>query len=914
MKRSLSKGLIPAVFLFIVFTQVTIAQKLQVQVLTVEYLHNPLGLDVLKPRFSWKLISNERGIMQQSYEIRVGTNPTGINSGKNTVWQSGVVLGDQSIQVVYSGPALKSKTYYYWQVRVKDNHGNTSPWSDVNFWQMGMLNPADWTAKWITTFAADTLPGANPYFRKSFSFSKSIKSATAFITAHGLYEARINGKKIGKDFFTPGWTSYHKHLLYQTYNVTDLLKKGDNTLGLTLGDGWYRGYLAFDGKRNYYGNQLSGLLQLEVEFTDGTKQVVQTDESWTYAKGPVLSSDLYNGEDYDARLELKGWDENNFNATNWKAVTVLPYGPEKLEASISPLARKHEEFKPKQIITTPKGETVIDFGQNLVGWVQFKVKGAKGTTVKLEHGEVLDKQGNFYNANLRSAKQTISYTLKGSDLPETYEPHFTYQGFRYIKLQGFPSKPNPDDFTAIAIYADMEPTGTFATSNPLLNQLQHNIQWGQKGNFLDVPTDCPQRNERLGWTGDAQVFSRTAAFNMNVAGFFTKWMKDVQADQLPNGSVPFVIPNVLGNQAAGSTGWADVATIIPWNMYLAYGDKTLLANQYNSMKAWVDFMTGQSKEHLWNTGFHFGDWLFFRPEDDNDGSAAITDKYLIAQTFYAHSTQLFINSAKVLGKQEDIIKYQNLLDEIKKAFLKEYLTPNGRLVSGSQTAYVLALEFDMLPEKQRQQAVERLVQNIKNYGNHLTTGFLGTPYLCHVLSRFGYTDVAYTLLLQDTYPSWLYQVKLGATTMWERWDGQKPDGTFQTTNMNSFNHYAYGAIGDWMYRNLVGLDTDESGPGYKKITFSPEVGGNLNYAMATLQTLYGLVSTRWNLEGNTFSLDVTIPANTTATINLPGAATAKVNESGTDINQTKGISQVNKDGKNLKVTIGSGTYHFAYSK
>ena len=472
---------------------------------------------------------------------------------------------------------------------------------------------------------------------------------------------------------------------------------------------------------------------------------------------------------------------------------------------------------------------------------------------------------------------------------------------------------NPAAFKAIAVYADMATTGKFSTSNTLLNQLQHNIEWGQKGNFMDVPTDCPQRDERLGWTGDAQVFFRTAAFNMDVAGFFTKWMKDVASDQLPNGSVPFVVPNILNEGSTGSAGWGDVATIIPWNMYVAYGDQQILANQYPSMRAWVEFMTSKSTNDLWNTGFHFGDWLFYRPDDDNDGRSAITDKYLIAQAFYAHSTQLLINAAKVLGNKGDEDKYTALLERIKKAFLKEYLTPNGRLVSGSQTAYVLALNFELLPENLRQQAVDFLVTNIKSYGNHLTTGFLGTPYLCHVLTRFGRTDVAYELLLQETYPSWLYPVKMGATTIWERWDGIKPDGSFQTTGMNSFNHYAYGAIGDWMYRVMAGLDTDESGPGYKKITISPKPGGNITHAAAELETLYGLAVSDWKIENGNFKLKVVIPPNTTALITLPGAAKSAVTENGVILKEVKGFSKVSDKGNDVEINAGSGTYQFEYA-
>jgi alpha-L-rhamnosidase len=445
----------------------------------------------------------------------------------------------------------------------------------------------------------------------------------------------------------------------------------------------------------------------------------------------------------------------------------------------------------------------------------------------------------------------------------------------------------------------------------MLNQLQHNIQWGQKGNFLDVPTDCPQRDERLGWTGDAQAFSRTASYNMGVHNFFSKWLKDVAADQAEDGMVPFVVPNVLGPKAGGSAGWSDVSTIIPWNMWLVYGDPKILEDQYISMKAWVHYMKNHSKEYLWNTGFHFGDWLFYRPADDNDGRSAVTDKYLIAQCFFAHSTQLLVNAAKVLKKQEDVDTYTALLKQVKDAFLKEYVTASGRLVSGTQTAYVLSLQFDMLPENLRTQAAQRLVTNIEDYDNHLTTGFLGTPYLCHVLSRFGYDSVAYKLLLQDTYPSWLYPVKMGATTIWERWDGQKPDSSFQTPGMNSFNHYAYGAIGDWMYRNIAGIDVYEAGTGYRKIKINPHLGGNLSYANADLETVYGKLSVHWKIEGGKFLMDVEIPANTTATIFIPAVSENSITENGKPLSAQKDILIGGKGENRTELITGSGIYHFA---
>jgi alpha-L-rhamnosidase len=431
---------------------------------------------------------------------------------------------------------------------------------------------------------------------------------------------------------------------------------------------------------------------------------------------------------------------------------------------------------------------------------------------------------------------------------------------------------------------------------------------------LDVPTDCPQRDERLGWTGDAQAFSRTASFNFGVNNFFLKWMKDVAADQEADGRVPHVIPNVLGAGSGGSAGWADVATIIPWNIYLAYGDKKILENQYPSMKAWVKFMTDKCKNDLWNTGFHFGDWLFYRPFDDNDGRSAVTDKYLIAQCFYANSIQLLINTAKVLNNPADEATYTTLLKKVKDAFLKEYLTPNGRLVSGTQTAYVLALNFDMLPENLRAQAAERLAENVKSYDNHLTTGFLGTPYLCHVLTRFGYTDIAFKLLLQEDYPSWLYPVKMGATTIWERWDGQKPDSSFQTPGMNSFNHYAYGAIGDWMYRKLVGLDTYEDGVGYKHIKIMPHIGGGFTKAAVSLQTYYGTISSGWKIENDKLLMDIDIPANTTATVYVPAATAIAITESGKALSTLADVKVSGTEDGYVILQLGSGSYHFATAK
>ena len=874
------------------------------QNLLTENMRDPIGIDVQQPRFSWQLAGNQRNVMQTAYEVTV-------SEGKNNVWKSGKVMSDQSVHVLYSGKALQAGKKYTWQVRVWDNNAKASPWSETASFQMALLSPSEWKAKWIEAgYVEDSINRPSQYFRKQFSVNKKVVSATAYITAHGMYEAQINGKRVGDYYLTPGWTNYNKRLQYQVYDVTNLLTNGNNAIGVVTGNGWYRGFLAWAGNKNIYGKNNGVLFQLDLTYSDGTTASIISDESWKSSTGSIRYSEIYHGETIDAREEKQGWTTASFNDAGWSGVKIADYKNDVLIATYNEPVKKQETFKPVKIFTTPKGEKVIDFGQNLVGWVIVKANGKAGDKITIRHAEVLDKHGNFYIENLRVANATATYYLSGKG-EDVFEPHFTFYGFRYIKIDGVDDI-RPDNFTAVALYSDMKLTGSFTSSHPLLNQLQHNIQWGQRGNFLDVPTDCPQRDERLGWTGDAQAFSRTAAFNFGVNNFFAKWLRDVEADQLPNGSVPFVIPNVLGAGAAGSTGWADAATIIPWNMYLAYGDKKILETQYNSMSAWVGFMEKASKDHLWNTGFHFGDWLFYRPFDDNDGRSAVTDKYLIAQCFFAHSVQIMINTAKVLGKNDDVAKYTSLLQKIKEAFLKEYVTPNGRLTSGTQTAYVLALNFDMLPESLRDQVAEKLVANIKSYGNHLTTGFLGTPYLCHVLSRFGKTDMAYTLLMQETYPSWLYPVKMGATTIWERWNGIRPDSTFEPASMNSFNHYAYGAIGDWMYRVVAGLDTYDDAPGYKRIKIHPHIGGGLTNASASLQTYYGKVSSGWKIDGNKIVLDIEIPANTQATVILPVSNADLVKEKGMPL--SKEIKTGSGGIGNLELSIGSGKYQFEIPK
>jgi alpha-L-rhamnosidase len=683
------------------------------------------------------------------------------------------------------------------------------------------------------------------------------------------------------------------------YDVTAMLQPGKNAIGAILGDGWYRGSMGWVSSWGVYGKRLGLLAQLIIKYADGSQEIIATDASWKGTQNsPITLNGIYDGEQYDARKEIADWNNPSFNDNGWQPVTVAAYSKANLIATETVPLRRIMEIKPVKIFRTPNGTLVADMGQNMVGWLRIKIKGRSGDSVIVRHAEVLDKNGEFYTRNLRAATASLKYTLKG-DGEEVYEPRFTFMGFRYAAFIGYPGELKPDDITGIVVYSDMAPAGSFECSDSLVNRLQQNIQWGQRGNFLDVPTDCPQRDERLGWTGDAQAFCRTAAFNMNVAPFFSKWLKDLSKDQYPDGQVPWVIPDVLRSNYGTSAGWGDVSTIAPWTMYQVYGDKKFLENQYPSMKAYVDYIRKKAGDSLiWKGGSVFGDWLFYKPDMNNHTAPdGYTNPDMIATAFYAYSAQLVSQAAAVLGKQQDAGFYKGLYQKIKDVFAKNYITPEGRIFSDSQTGYVLALMFGLMPDNLQEKATQYLVQDIRNRRNHLSTGFLGTPYLCHVLTQHGQTNVGYDLLLQQTFPSWLYPVKMGATTIWERWDGQKTDGSFQDEGMNSFNHYAYGAIGDWMYRVVAGIELGE--PGYKRIIIQPHPDKRLQFAKASYESGYGKISSGWEIKGGNVLVNISIPANTTATIILPGASAAQ-------------FKDAKQSGDNVIIEIGSGTYNFSY--
>ncbi|GLX70492.1 alpha-L-rhamnosidase [Paenibacillus glycanilyticus] len=883
---------------------------LQVANIRCEYRQNPIGLGTIRPRFSWQLQTDDQNVMQTAYRIQVSSVES-VWDDNVLVWDTGRVESDQSVLVEYGGQPVQSRGQYYYRVKAWDNKELESDWSETASWEMGLLDKTEWTAAWITPDAAAIDPLSDNIFmlRQTFQTRGPIRRATLYSTALGFYELELNGQRVGDWQYTPGWTSYHTRLQVQAYDITAQLLEGENNaLGASLANGWYKGNLAWGDQHSVYGKTRALLLQLHIDYADGTSEIVTSDASWRSSTGPILMSELYHGETYDARLEKSGWSEAAYDDKDWSKTEEFAYSKDILVMQENEPARITEQIKPIELIETPAGETVLDMGQNMVGRLHFNVNLPAGTELTIQHAEVLDREGNFYIGNLRKAKQTVRYVCKGGG--ENYEPHFSFQGFRYAKIEGWPVDVPLDlqQFTGNVIHTDMEPTGTFDCSHPLLNKLQQNIVWGQRGNFLDVPTDCPQRDERLGWTGDAQVFIRTAAFNYGVAPFFAKWLRDLKADQRSDGGVPFVIPHVLDDGSYSSAAWGDAAVICPWTIYLSYGDKRVLEEQYDSMKAWVEYIRRQgSNEHLWNTGFHFGDWLGLDAKEGDYVGA--TPRDLIATCYYAYSTELFVKTAEVLGRTDDVKHYRELHEQIVAAFEREFITPNGRLAAHTQTAHVLPLMFNLVQGSVRERLAKTLADYVTEQKFHLTTGFVGTPYLSHVLSENGYHDIAVKLVQQEEYPSWLFSIHQGATTIWEHWDGIKSDGTFWSDDMNSYNHYAYGSIGEWLYRVVAGLDLNEAQPGYKHIIFRPRTDSGLTYAKASYKSEYGLIRSEWSTgEDGAANYEFELPPNTTAEVKLQQTTLDAVSINGTSLHQLQGSLNATEQDGQLVFTLGSGIY------
>ena len=847
-----------------------------------EHYRAALGIGTDRPRLSWQVETNRPGWRQAGYEIEC------YDADGRPHNQTGRVESDQSVLVAWPFAPLASRERVTLRVRVWGTDGDLSAWSEPAAVEAGLLHAQDWAARFATPAWAED-PGSSPsgpLLRREFSIKPGLARARLYVTALGVYEAQINGLPVGDHVLDPGWTSYDHRLLYQTFDVASLLRQGRNVIGAALGGGWYRGRLGFGGgRRNIYGDRLALLAQLELTYTDGTTEMVVTDENWRAATGPILASDIYDGETYDARLERPGWSAPGYEDGDWARVAVLPRDLGTLIAPTGPPVRRIEAIAPVAICKSPSGATLIDFGQNLVGRLRVTVQGEAGHTITLRHAEVLEN-GELGMRPLRTARATDRYTLRGG-APETWEPAFTFHGFRYAEVAGWPGELQLEDIRALVLHSDLERTGWFECSDPLINRLHENVVWSMRGNFLSIPTDCPQRDERLGWTGDIDVFAPTACFLFDVAGFLASWLGDLAAEQREaGGAVPFVVPDVLPEEPTPTAVWGDAAVIVPWVLYQRYGDPGILATQFESMCAWVDLVARLAGEgRLWDHGFQFGDWL--------DPSApptrpieARTDPFLIATAYFAHSAELVGKAAGVLGRAEEEARYQALAAEVRAAFAAEYVTPSGRMLNDAPTAYALALQFGLLPDaEQRRKAGERLAESVRAGGYHISTGFVGTPLICDALCSAGEYEAAYRLLLQRDCPSWLYSVTMGATTIWERWDSLLPDGTINPGEMTSFNHYALGAIADWLQRTVGGLAP--AAPGYRRIEVRPQPGGGLTHAHARHKTPYGLAECAWSIEAEHITLQVVIPPNTTATVTLPGG-----------------------DGEPLE--IGSGTHHWSY--
>ncbi|MCW8129036.1 MAG: glycoside hydrolase family 78 protein [Planctomycetota bacterium] len=883
-----------------------------------EYHVNPVGIDVARPRLSWEIQDDSRGARQSAWQVQVAGSPAALKKDRADVWDSGKVKSDRSTHVAYGGPACASRQRCWWRVRTWDARGKASPWSAPASWEMGLLAREDWSAKWIGSPLLGgrytTIPC--PYVRKAFSLGRKVASARLYATALGLYEFEINGARVGDDVFTPGWTDYRKRVQYQVYDVTRLLRAGENAIGALLGDGWYCGSVEWRGRQRW-GDQSKLFAQLEIAYADGSTDTIATDGSWRTSVGPLLESDMLMGESYDARLELGAWSSPGFDESAWQGVKVFGDPGIPLVAVRGTTVKKVMELKAKEVKEIggwPRSHFILDMKQNMVGRVRLKVKGKRGTTVRLRFGEMLDKNGKLYIENLRGAKCTDYYTLRGDENGEVWEPRFTFHGFRYVEVSDYPGKPSADAVTGIVLHSDTKPTGTFECSEPLLNQLQHNIQWGQRGNFLEVPTDCPQRDERLGWTGDAQVFIRTAAFNMDVASFFTKWQVDIADSQGKGGQIPPVVPNtdLEINEGDGGPAWADAAVICPWYVYLCYGDTRLLEEHFEVFKRFIGSFEPKTKDYIrehpdkssWGG---FGDWLALDGSGKTDGG---TPKDLIGTAFFAYSARLVAKMAKALKREQDAAHYERLFEKVRKAFQRRYVSPNGMIASGTQTSYVLALQFDLAPDHLRAFMVNELARDVEKRGNKLTTGFVGASHLPWVLSENGRIDVAYKLLFQKQWPSWLYAVTQGATTIWERWDGWTHDKGFQDAGMNSFNHYAYGAIGAWMYAVVAGLDLDPQQPAYKHMVVRPRIGGGLTRARARLHTMYGPAESGWKIQKGRLALSVTVPPNATATVHVPAASAKDVKEGRSPAARAAGVKARGQRNGCALFEVGAGTYRF----
>lgn len=1052
MERARSLSLVVAI---IVVSAVAAAKPVH---LRCEYLENPLGIDAASPRLSWQSDNSERNWGQSAYEILVARSDERLRAGNADVWDSGKVSFAESVGIRYQGPVLESRKRYYWKVRVWDAAGQVSESAEQAWWQMGLLHPTDWKAKWIrwknpdedsdragirwielpgqaalkatpntvakfrltvklsqrvreavlllaargnfvakvngveidnkkrwssfdrrdisdylvvgknsievmvtapesprsgsNTAALAALvkitgsdgstmrfptnrrwkangnktsrwksanvvadlndkqlgdPGPLPepaaYLRRTLEISRTVQSARLYVTALGSYRVFLNGSRVGTDVLTPDFTDYRKRVLYQVYDVTKLLVSGKNVIGALLGDGWYGSGLTWAGI-HFFQPPDRFAAQLEVEYINGSHEIVVTDESWKASGSPILRSDIYGGEFYDARLEQAGWGKVNFDDSRWNTAVLADAPSIVVSSQITAPARVIAMLEPKSVTPLANGTSIFDMGQNMVGWVTLRVKGMAGTKVRLRFAEILNPDGTIYTANLRNADATDVYVLRGGD-EETFAPHFTFHGFRYVEVTGYPGAPTINSIKGNVVSSvSGDPVATLSTSSDLVNRMWSIGIWGQRGNFLSIPTDCPQRDERLGWMGDAGVFWRTGSYNFDIAAFSQKFIQDIDDAQSQQGAFRNVSPNVLPSSVdepaeappesdlVGAPGWGDAGVIIPWTTWMQYGDRAVIEKNWEAMQRWMDFIQRRNPDFLRTkaVGPNYADWL--APDER-------TSKDLLATAYWALIANMMSQMAHATGMEQDAKRYEDLLQNIRAAFQKAYVKEDGQVGTGTQTSYVVALYTKMAPERLEPRLVDKLVADIEGRNWHLSTGFLGTPFLLFVLADHGRSDVAYRLLLNDTYPSWAYMLSKGATTWWERWNGDTGDPA-----MNSYNHYAFGSVIAWVYRYAAGIDTTPDSPGFKEIVIHPHLDARMTSARAEYESIYGKIISDWRgTATGSFSLRVTIPANTSARIFLPAIAGAHLTEDGRPVE----AEPVN--GSYVR-RVGSGSYDF----
>ena len=895
-----------------------------------EYLVNPLGIDELAPRLSWQLATSRRGARQTHYRLRVASSPAKLAGGEADRWDSGRVASEHTTHIAYAGSPLRSRDACHWCVEVTDETGTTTV-SAAAFWTMGLLEKSAWSARWIAADPAiltrdsaalvPTLlvPGTPAVFHREFDLPAAVTRATVYATARGIFELTANSRRLGADLFAPEWTDYDKRIHYRTYDVTVLLKPGRNVLAATLGDGWWTGYVGWQETRARYGSLENSLLvQIEVELADGSSLILGTDSTWFCNTGPILSSDFMMGELYDSRREPD---------SGVGQVVLQPPLParEVLALAVPLVAQRAEpvqvtgELTPTSLKEVAPGVWIYDLAQNIAGFIRLRLQNLPaGTRVQIRHGERLNPDGTLYVENLRRAKSIDTYITRGA-VEETYQPHFTFHGFQYVELTALaPDAPAacqllsdkfcPDlsTVTGLVIQSATPPAGHFECSHPGVNRLWLNGLWSQKDNFLSVPTDCPQRDERLGWMGDAQVFLRTATYNMDVAAFFTKWMTDIVDAQTPEGIFPDTAPRLREGEnfvglggLGGAAGWADGGISIPYTLWRVYGDLHLVQRHWPAMVKWLDWLEAKNPSglRLNDLANNYGDWLCI-PSDTTFGTHSPM-KNLLATAYWADDAAKMARLARELGRPAEATRFDAMFARVRTAFQREWLRADGELTVDTQTAYLLALAFDLIPARDRAHAADRLVNNIAQLDWHLSTGFIGVSLLNPILTLTGHADVAYKLLLRDDYPSWLYPVKHGATTIWERWNGWTKEDGFFNPHMNSLNHYSLGSVGEWLFRHVAGIELADDSPGFQHFTLLPYVAAGLTHARATYRTLHGEILSDWKRVGDRFTWTIRVPANCTARVYIPRQPGKALN--------LDGLKPIG-DGDSFHLSAPAGTY------